>query len=107
VLADCIKMGCFLLQLKENLKFYNITLQKCKYDGLKLILGIQIQISLDPDLFGQLCVLQGAMAVLDAIFNARTPIQIRVVANLQDLSSLILHLWMHCSTDCNLKTANF
>jgi hypothetical protein len=37
-----------------------------KYDALKLILGFQIRIRirLDPDLFYQVQILQGAMAVL-------------------------------------------
>jgi hypothetical protein len=38
-------------------------------------------------LFGR--ILQGAMAVCDAIFCARSPIGIRVVANTPDLRSLI------------------
>jgi hypothetical protein len=39
---------------------------------------------------------QGAMGVRCAIFHARIPIGIQVVANPPDLRFLILHLWKHC-----------
>jgi hypothetical protein len=50
--------------MKDNLNFYISTSQKCKFDELKLMLGFQIQIRLDPDLFDWIRVLQGAMAVV-------------------------------------------
>jgi hypothetical protein len=93
--------------MKDNLNFYIITLQKCKYDELKLMLMAQIRLRLDPDLFDRIQILQGAIAVCGAIFHAHIPIRIRVVANLPDLRSLILHLWKHCSTDCSFETADF
>jgi hypothetical protein len=49
--------------MKDILNFYISTLQKCKYDELKLMLVFQIQIRLDPDLFDQIRILQGAMAI--------------------------------------------
>jgi hypothetical protein len=48
---------------------------------LKLMLGFQIRIKLDPDLFDRIRILRGAMGVRGAIFHARIPIEIRVVAN--------------------------
>jgi hypothetical protein len=77
VLADCIDWHA---TMKENLNFYHSTLHKCKYNELKLMLGFQIQIRLDTDLFDEIRILQGAMAVRGVIFHARTPIGIRVVA---------------------------
>jgi hypothetical protein len=82
------------------------TPQNCNYDEFKLMLGFQIQIRLDPDLFYRNQILQGAMAVCSEIFHARNLIGIRVVANLVDLRSLILHLWKHCSMNCSFGTAN-
>jgi hypothetical protein len=76
-----------LATLKENRNFYISTLQKCEYDGLKLILGIQIRIRLDPDLFGQFRILKREMAVRGAIFHTRIPFGI--VAIPPDLRSLI------------------
>jgi hypothetical protein len=64
------------------------------------MLGFQIQIRLDR-------ILQGAMGVPGAIFHACIPIGIRVVANLPDLRSLILHLWKHCLTDFSFETTDF
>jgi hypothetical protein len=61
------------------------------------MLGFQIQIRLDPDLFDQIWILQGAMGVHGAIFHVRIPFGIPVVANPPDLRSLILHLWKHCT----------
>jgi hypothetical protein len=60
--------------MKENLNFYHSILHNCKYDELKLMLGFQIRIRLDPDLFDQIQILQGAMGVCGAIFHARIPI---------------------------------
>jgi hypothetical protein len=57
------------------------------------MLGFQIRIRLDPDLFDWIRILQGAMGVCGVIFHAHIPIGIRVVANLPDLRSPILHLW--------------
>jgi hypothetical protein len=45
------------------------------------MLGFKIEIRLDPDLFDQIQILQGAMGVRGAIFHARILIGIRVVAN--------------------------
>jgi hypothetical protein len=88
-----------LVALKENLHFYISTLQKCNYHGLKSMLEIQFRIMLNLDHFGQIQGLQGTMAVLSAIFHAHNQFGIWVVANLPDLTSLILHLWIHSSTD--------
>jgi hypothetical protein len=85
--------------MKDNLSFYISTSQKCKYDVLKLMLGYQIWIRLDPDLFDRILILQGDMAVHSEIFYARITIGIRVVANPVDLRSLILNLWKHCSNE--------
>jgi hypothetical protein len=71
------------------------------------MLGFQIQIRLDPDLFNQICILQGAVGVHGAIFHARIPIGIRVVSHPPDLRYLILHLWKHCSMDCSFETTDF
>jgi hypothetical protein len=60
--------------MKDNLNFYISTLQKCKYDEPKLMLGFQIRIRLDLDLFDW--ILQGAMAVRGEILHARIPIEI-------------------------------
>jgi hypothetical protein len=65
--------------MKNNVNFYISTSQKCKYDELKLMLGFQIWISLDVDLFDWIRILQGAMAVHGEIFHARIPIGIQVV----------------------------
>jgi hypothetical protein len=93
--------------MKENLIFYHSTSHKCKIDELKLMLEFQIRIRLDPDLFDWILILQGVMVVHGAIFHARIPIGIRVVANLPDLRSLILHLWKHCSMDCCFEMTFF
>jgi hypothetical protein len=93
--------------MKDNRNFYISTSQKCKYDKLKLSLGFQIRINLDPDLFDRIKILQGAMAVYSEIFHDCIPIGIWVVANPLDLISLILHLWKHCSTKCSFETADF
>jgi hypothetical protein len=47
------------------------------------------------------------MAGCGAIFHAGSQIGIQFVANLSDLSSLFLHLLMHCSTDCCFETDDF
>jgi hypothetical protein len=47
------------------------------------------------------------MEVRIAIFHARIPFGIRVVANPPGLRALILHLWMHCVMDCSFETADF
>jgi hypothetical protein len=44
--------------MKENLIFYHSTLLKCKYDELKLMLGFQVRIRLDLDLFDRIRILQ-------------------------------------------------
>jgi hypothetical protein len=71
------------------------------------MLGIQIWIKLNLDLFGQIRILQEAMVVRGAIFHVRNQIGIQVVANPPDLRSLILHLWMHCSSTLALKRPIF
>jgi hypothetical protein len=71
------------------------------------MLGFQIRIRLDPDLFDRIRILQGAMGVHGAIFHVRIPIGIRVMANPPDLGSLILHLWKHCLTGCSFETTDF
>jgi hypothetical protein len=71
------------------------------------MLGIHIRIRLNLDLFRQIRILQGAMAVHGAISHARSQIGIRVVPNPPDLSSLILHQWIQCSTNCNFEKADF
>jgi hypothetical protein len=71
------------------------------------MLGIQIRVRLDLDLFNRIQILQGALGVRGAIFQACNPMGIRVVANLTDLRSLILHLWKHCLTDCSFETTDF
>jgi hypothetical protein len=93
--------------MKENLNFYHSTVhsKKCKYDELIIMLGFQIQIRLDLGLFDR--ILHGAMGVRGSIFHARIPIGIRVVANLPDLRSLILHLWKHYLTDCFFEKIDF
>jgi hypothetical protein len=93
--------------MKDNLNFYISTSQKCKYDELKLMIGLQIRVRLDLDLFDRIQILQGAMAICGAIFHARIPIGIRVVENPVDLRSLILHPWKHYSTNCSFGTADF
>jgi hypothetical protein len=70
------------------------------------MLGFQIQIRLDLDLFDRNQILQGAMAVSCEIFHARILIGIQVVANPVDLRSLILHLWKNCSMNCSFGTAD-
>jgi hypothetical protein len=74
--------------MTENLNFYHSTSHKCKYDALKLMLGFQIRIRFDPDLFDQIRILQAVMAVRGEIFHARIPIGIRVVANPLDGSEV-------------------
>jgi hypothetical protein len=75
--------------IKENLNFYHTTSHKCKYDELKLMLGFQIRLRLDPDLFDQIRILQEAMGVRGAIFHASIPIGIRVVANFTSMEALL------------------
>jgi hypothetical protein len=58
--------------------FYHSTSLKCNYDKLKLMLGFQIRIRWDPDLFDQIRILQGAMGVTGAIFHVCIPIGIQV-----------------------------
>jgi hypothetical protein len=95
------KNGVQSATMKENLIFTII------HTSHKLMLGFQIQIRLDPDLFDQIRILQGAMGVCSAIFHVRIPIGFQVVANPQDLRSLILHLWKHCSTDWSFEKTDF
>jgi hypothetical protein len=71
------------------------------------MLGFQIRIKFDPDLFDRIRILQGAMGVCGAIFHDRIPIGIRNVENPPDLRSLILHLWKHCLTDCSFEMTDF
>jgi hypothetical protein len=71
------------------------------------MLGFQIPIRLDPNLFDRIQILQGAMGVRGAIFHARIPIEIRVEENLPDLRSLILHLWKHCLTERSFEMTDF
>jgi hypothetical protein len=47
------------------------------YEGLKSLLGIMIQIRLDPDLFGHIRILERARAVRGLIFQPRSQIGIR------------------------------
>jgi hypothetical protein len=61
--------------MKENLNFYHSTSHKCKYDELKIIVGFQIQIMLDLDLFDQIQILQGVMGVHGAIFMLAFPLE--------------------------------
>jgi hypothetical protein len=91
--------------VKEKVDFYvkDIT----NYSGLKSTLGIRKLIRLDPDLFGQIRILERAMAVHGLIFHTRSQIGIRVIANLPDLKTLILHLQMRYSTDHSFETADF
>jgi hypothetical protein len=49
---------------------------------------------LDLDLFGQIRILERAMAVRGLILNTRSQIEIRAIANPLDLRTLILHLQM-------------
>jgi hypothetical protein len=49
------------------------------YDWFKSLLGIRILIRLDPDLFGQIRILERAMAVYGAIFLSTDTFRIRVV----------------------------
>jgi hypothetical protein len=93
--------------MKDSLNFYISTSQKCKYYELKFMIGFQIRIRLDPDLYDRIRILQGAMAVRGEIIHARIPIGIRVVANPVDMRPLILHLWKHCSTNCSFETTDF
>jgi hypothetical protein len=62
------------------------------------MLGIRKLIRLDPDPFGQIQILDRAMAVRGLIFHTCSQIGIRVIANPPDLRTLILHLQMHYST---------
>jgi hypothetical protein len=64
------------------------------YDGLKYMLGNQILIRLDPDLFVQIQILEIAMAVRGLIFQPSSQIGIRIIANSMDLRTMILHLQM-------------
>jgi hypothetical protein len=90
--------------MKENLHFYQSTSHKCKYDELKLMVVFQIWIRLDPDLFNQIQILQGAMAVWGANFHDCILIGIQVV----DLKSLILlYITQHSSTDCSFERQIF
>jgi hypothetical protein len=77
------------------------------YGGLKSTLGIWKQIRLDLDLFGQIQILERAMAVRGLIFHTHSQIGIPVIANPPDLRTLILHQQMRYSTDCSFETANF
>jgi hypothetical protein len=70
------------------------------------MLGFQIQIRMDPDLFDRIRILQGAMGVHDAIFHASIPIRIQVVANPLDLRSLIFAS-MEALPDCSFETNDF
>jgi hypothetical protein len=61
---------------------------------------------LDPDLLGQIRILQRAMAVRGWIFQPRSQIGIRFISNPPDLSNKILHLWISNSMDRSFETAN-
>jgi hypothetical protein len=54
-----------LPQWKTNFNFYVAALQKCMYDGPKYLLGIPVQIPvrLDPDLIGQIRILERTRVV--------------------------------------------
>jgi hypothetical protein len=67
--------------------------------------GFQIRIKLDPDLFD--LDPSRSNGSRGAIFHVCIPIRIRVVANPQDLGSLILHLWKQCLTDCSIEMTDF
>jgi hypothetical protein len=82
-------------------------LQKCIYDGLKSMLGIRKLNRLDPDLLGQIQILERAMSVRGLIFHTCSQIEIRVIANPLDLRTLILHLQMHYSTYGTFETTDF
>jgi hypothetical protein len=62
------------------------------------MLGIRILIRFDPDLFGQLRILERAIAVRGLIFYTPSQIVIRVKANPPDLRTLSLHLQMRYYT---------
>jgi hypothetical protein len=66
---------------------YNTSL-KCNDDELILMLGFQIRITMDLDLFDQIQILQEAKGSKGAIFHVHIPIGIRVVANTPDLRSI-------------------
>jgi hypothetical protein len=55
--------------------------------GFKFMLGIQILIRLDPDLFGPILVLERTLEVCGPIFHPRSQIRISVVAKTPDLWS--------------------
>jgi hypothetical protein len=65
------------------------------YDRLKFLLGFQIVIRLDLDLFGQIRIIERDMAVRGLTFHHRSQIGIRVIANPPDLRTLILHPHLH------------
>jgi hypothetical protein len=69
-LADCRKTVHDLPQWKTNLNFYDDIFQKYIYDGPKAMLGKQISVCLDPDLFGQIRILERAMAVFSLLDSA-------------------------------------
>jgi hypothetical protein len=69
------------------------------------MLGIQISIMLDLDLFSQIRILQKAITSHGRIFQPHSQIGIRVIANPPDLSTMIFHLWRHM--DRSFETANF
>jgi hypothetical protein len=75
--------------------------QKCIYDGLKSMLGIQILILIrsDPDAFGQIRILERATAVRGLIFQPHSLIEIRDIANLPYQRTAIFHLQMRYSTN--------
>jgi hypothetical protein len=68
VLAHHIKRCATCHNERKPYFCYHSTSIKCNYDELKLMLGFLIWISLEPDLFNWIRILQGAMGVHGAIF---------------------------------------
>jgi hypothetical protein len=62
---------------------------------------------MDPDLLGQIQIPERAMPVSEMIYQTRSQIGIRVIANLLYLRTLILQLQMRYSSDRCLETADF
>jgi hypothetical protein len=62
------------------------------------MVGIWIPVRLDPDLFGQILILEIAMAV-------RSQLDSELYPNSPDLRTLILHLWMRCFIGPSFKAA--
>jgi hypothetical protein len=90
--------------IENKLRFLRFFWQKYKYDGPKYMLGIRIPVRLDPDLFKQIRIIERTMS---RSRNELSASQSELWQNPPDLRTLILHIWIHYSTDRSFKTADF